>query len=249
MVQYDSDAVNILEDLYEQSGNTIALQYGGSQMVHTLESYRSDSWTNRWKDSMQTMSRFYSNTFSDFDKQAAINLFLGIYEPPRTLSSDSDHAVATATLDLWELPSDFYLHHPSTRCRAQLVSDRLPDPAENDDFQRLSIGDASRDRLPTVLENEYSCASDSDSSTSDVLKLGAESSEDPACRGWLDERVALSLPDAYETFELGNGVDRENPLRSPISSSCFSDYYKPWEFTPLKNHFIFQVTHSARVYG
>lgn len=37
---YDSDAVNLLTEMYHDHGDTIALQYGGSHLVNTLESYR-----------------------------------------------------------------------------------------------------------------------------------------------------------------------------------------------------------------
>lgn len=33
----------------------------------------------RSRDVIQTLSRYYSNTFGDYDKQNAINLFLGVY--------------------------------------------------------------------------------------------------------------------------------------------------------------------------
>lgn len=36
-------------------------------------------WTSQGNDIMQTLSRYYSNTFSDQEKQHTINLFLGKY--------------------------------------------------------------------------------------------------------------------------------------------------------------------------
>ncbi|KAK8406390.1 hypothetical protein O3P69_007227 [Scylla paramamosain] len=52
---------------------------------------------------MQTLSRYYSNTFSDTEKQNAINLFLGVYVP------------RNITTPIWELSSDYILHHSLTR--------------------------------------------------------------------------------------------------------------------------------------
>ena len=40
---------------------------------------------------------------SDNDKQQAINLFLGVFVPKE------------GTLNLWDLPTDYYLHHCDTR--------------------------------------------------------------------------------------------------------------------------------------
>lgn len=48
---------------------------------------------------MQTISRYYSNAFSDNDKQQAINVFLGLYKPE------------TGKPNVWELGTDFYLHN------------------------------------------------------------------------------------------------------------------------------------------
>ena len=55
----------MLEDLYEDHGDTLALQYGGSQLVHRIKSYRKVApWTSSSRDIMNTLSRYYSNAFS-----------------------------------------------------------------------------------------------------------------------------------------------------------------------------------------
>ncbi|XP_005914601.1 polyphosphoinositide phosphatase isoform X1 [Haplochromis burtoni] len=102
-LQFDTDCVRLFEELYEDHGDTLSLQYGGSQLVHRVKTYRKIApWTQHSKDIMQTLSRYYSNAFSDADRQDAINLFLQVYQP----SEFKPH--------LWELPTDFYLHHTST---------------------------------------------------------------------------------------------------------------------------------------
>ncbi|CAH1788511.1 unnamed protein product [Owenia fusiformis] len=102
-LEFDTDCVRMLEELYEDQGDTLALQYGGSQLVHRIQTYRKTSpWTSNSRDIMQTLSRYYSNAFSDSDKQHAINLFLGVFEPSETGPN------------IWELPTDFYLHNKST---------------------------------------------------------------------------------------------------------------------------------------
>lgn len=54
-----------MEDLYEDQGDTLALQYGGSQLVHRIKGYRKVApWTSSSRDIMQTLSRYYSNAFS-----------------------------------------------------------------------------------------------------------------------------------------------------------------------------------------
>ncbi|XP_069866968.1 polyphosphoinositide phosphatase isoform X2 [Dipodomys merriami] len=102
-LQFDTDAVRLFEELYEDHGDTLSLQYGGSQLVHRVKTYRKIApWTQHSKDIMQTLSRYYSNAFSDADRQDSINLFLGVFHP----TEGKPH--------LWELPTDFYLHHKNT---------------------------------------------------------------------------------------------------------------------------------------
>lgn len=39
-LEFDSDCVRMLEEIYEDHGDTLALQYGGSQLVHRIKTYR-----------------------------------------------------------------------------------------------------------------------------------------------------------------------------------------------------------------
>ena len=48
---------------------------------------------------MTSIRRFYSNTYTDADKQDAINLFLGNFVP------------CPGRPELWELETDAYLHY------------------------------------------------------------------------------------------------------------------------------------------
>lgn len=76
---FDSAAVDMLTEMYHDLGDTIALQYGGSHLVNTMETYRKvNQWTSHSRDMLEGLKRYYSNSFVDADKQAAINLFLGI---------------------------------------------------------------------------------------------------------------------------------------------------------------------------
>ena len=55
----------MLEEMYEDQGDTLALQYGGSNLVHRIKGYRKIApWTSSSRDIMQTLSRYYSNAFS-----------------------------------------------------------------------------------------------------------------------------------------------------------------------------------------
>lgn len=101
-IEYDTDAVRLLEQLYEDHGDTIALQYGGSQLVHRVKTYRKVApITSHSSEIMQTLSRYYSNTFSDAEKQSVINLFLGV----RRAVNDNVQAI------LSDVSTDYYLHN------------------------------------------------------------------------------------------------------------------------------------------
>uniref|UniRef100_A0A1B0DB87 Uncharacterized protein n=1 Tax=Phlebotomus papatasi TaxID=29031 RepID=A0A1B0DB87_PHLPP len=119
-LEFDSDCVTMLETLYEDHGDTLALQYGGSQLVHRIKTYRKTAaWTSQGNDIMQTLSRYYSNTFSDTEKQHSINLFLGYYVPHE---NDSKQSSA-----IWELPTDYYMHNLQRReMRCHSVRDGAP---------------------------------------------------------------------------------------------------------------------------
>lgn len=99
-LEYDSDIVNILTELFHDHGDTIALQYGGSHLVNTMETYRKiNQWSSHSRDMVESIKRFYSNSFVDAQRQEAINLFLGHY----IWSKDQPM--------LWDMSTDFYLHN------------------------------------------------------------------------------------------------------------------------------------------
>lgn len=76
---FDSDAVNMLTEMYHDHGDTIALQYTGSALVNRVETYRRmPHWNSHSRDIIENIRRFYTNAVLDADKQAAINLFLGV---------------------------------------------------------------------------------------------------------------------------------------------------------------------------
>ncbi|KAL5009502.1 hypothetical protein ScPMuIL_011807 [Solemya velum] len=103
---FDTDCLRMLEELYEDQGDTLALQYGGSQLVHRIKGYRKISpLAAHSRDIMQTLSRYYSNTFSDLEKQQAINVFLGVFKPKE------------GKPNIWELPTDYYLHNKEVPVR------------------------------------------------------------------------------------------------------------------------------------
>lgn len=103
-VDYDTDAVNLFTHMWHDHGDTIAVQYGGSQLVNTMETYRKiNQWTSHSRDMIESFKRYYNNSFLDSQRQEAYNLFLGNY------------IFARGQPMLWDLTTDYYLHHADPR--------------------------------------------------------------------------------------------------------------------------------------
>ncbi|CAM1511088.1 Fc.00g086010.m01.CDS01 [Cosmosporella sp. VM-42] len=103
-VEYDTDAVNLFTHMWHDHGDTIAVQYGGSQLVNTMETYRKiNQWTSHSRDMIESFKRYYNNSFLDSQRQEAYNLFLGNY------------IFAQGQPMLWDLATDYYLHHADPR--------------------------------------------------------------------------------------------------------------------------------------
>ncbi|XXG95051.1 hypothetical protein Hte_001311 [Hypoxylon texense] len=107
-IDYDTDAVNLFTHMYHDHGDTIAVQYGGSQLVNTMETYRKiNQWTSHSRDMIESFKRYYNNSFLDSQRQEAYNLFLGNY------------IFAQGQPMLWDLSTDYYLHHADPRTWSQ----------------------------------------------------------------------------------------------------------------------------------
>lgn len=100
MLDAESDVSFALMKMYETMGDTLAIQYGGSEAHRAFFKNQRGHWSAATKSAemLTSLRRFYNNTYTDADKQDAINLFLGYYTP------DIDKQ------PLWELESDYYLH-------------------------------------------------------------------------------------------------------------------------------------------
>ncbi|KAF8246186.1 hypothetical protein K440DRAFT_586159 [Wilcoxina mikolae CBS 423.85] len=103
-IDYDTDAVDLFTHMYHDHGDTIAVQYAGSHLVNTMETYRKiNQWTSHSRDMLESFKRYYNNQFLDGQRQEAYNLFLGNY------------IFAQGQPMLWDLSTDYYLHHADPR--------------------------------------------------------------------------------------------------------------------------------------
>ena len=103
-IEYDTDAVNLFTHMFHDHGDTMAIQYGGSHLVNTMETYRKiNQWTSHSRDMVESFKRYYNNSFLDKQRQEAYNLFLGNY------------TYIQGQPMLWDLSTDYYLHHAHPR--------------------------------------------------------------------------------------------------------------------------------------
>lgn len=80
-LSFDSDAIDMLIELWSDHGDTIAFQYTGSALVNRVETYRrtkTRQWSSHSRDLLENVKRYYNNSLLDADKQAAMDLFLGV---------------------------------------------------------------------------------------------------------------------------------------------------------------------------
>ncbi|KAK6729147.1 hypothetical protein RB195_006284 [Necator americanus] len=169
-----SDLSRAFEDIFDDHGDTLAWQYAGSQLVHSIKTYKKMSaLQERSRDVIQTLSRYYSNTFGDYDKQAAINLFLGVFRPQITNS-----------VPLWDLATDYYLHFPTY---SKVGTDYCAWMYDEDDLDRIVTLAIEATEDYTLEENE-----DETKTRCDTL----------ATRMSLKLSSADDFRDFYRTFEM-----------------------------------------------
>ncbi|BEI98809.1 hypothetical protein CcaverHIS631_0311080 [Cutaneotrichosporon cavernicola] len=74
------DAVEVLTEMYHDHGDFLAYQYTGSAVVNrdTYRPTKTTQWTSHSRDLAQNIKRYFNNSILDADKQAAMNLFLGV---------------------------------------------------------------------------------------------------------------------------------------------------------------------------
>ncbi|XP_020227159.1 phosphoinositide phosphatase SAC2 isoform X1 [Cajanus cajan] len=95
-IDLDNPLAKELMQVYESMGDTLAFQYGGSAAHNKIFSEKRGQWkaATQSQEFIRTLQRYYNNTYLDVDKQKAINLFLGHFQPQQGKPA------------LWELDSD-----------------------------------------------------------------------------------------------------------------------------------------------
>ncbi|XP_057428717.1 phosphoinositide phosphatase SAC3-like isoform X2 [Lotus japonicus] len=100
-IDLDDPLGDDLMRFYEQMGDILAHQYGGSAAHNKIFSERRGQWraATQSQEFFRTLRRYYSNAYMDAEKQNAINVFLGHFQPqqgkpaPWELGSDQHYDV------------------------------------------------------------------------------------------------------------------------------------------------------------
>ncbi|KAH9758059.1 phosphatidylinositol-3-phosphatase SAC1 [Citrus sinensis] len=171
-VNPNSSIAAALMDMYQSMGDALAQQYGGSAAHNTLRrvSYecqvfpeRQGKWkaTTQSREFLKSIKRYYSNAYTDGEKQDAINLFLGYFQPQEGKPA------------LWELDSDYYLHVSGIgddlfpeKClegsaKAVGIGRKLaPIPACREDFSRMKLTSFDKliERTCSSIKNVRLCS-------------------------------------------------------------------------------------------
>lgn len=236
--QDDRLAVDLM-DLYEMMGDILSLQYGGSL------SHCKIFWLKRghWKpavnasDMIRSVRRYGSNTFTDGEKQDAINIFLGHFQPQQGKPA------------IWELNSDqnvnvgrdenamyvYYFHIYRLSLKRSASDGNLPSVSEQES-SRL-VDDSTPEIIPATDSVFYcmpKCSLLRDDSTPEIStsRLGPQSTEQLFCdmqstnysnncfvsgnAGWRSDDNFCENQDSDSCSDLG-GSDYENQ----DSHNCF----------------------------
>ncbi|PON62552.1 Phosphoinositide phosphatase SACs [Trema orientale] len=96
IINLDEPLADELMSIYETMGDTLAFQYGGSAAHNKIFSERRGQWkpATQSQELIRTLQRYCNNAYWDRDKQDAINVFLGHFQPQPGKPA------------LWELGSD-----------------------------------------------------------------------------------------------------------------------------------------------
>ncbi|KAJ2050767.1 phosphatidylinositol-3,5-bisphosphate 5-phosphatase [Coemansia sp. S16] len=97
LLSFNTDAAMIIEEMYHDLGNTIALQYGGSHLVNTVQTYRRNTnWRSHSRDIVESLRRYYSNSLLDMERQEAITYFVekSIFPPAKVSDAASPFSLS-----------------------------------------------------------------------------------------------------------------------------------------------------------
>ncbi|CEM34996.1 unnamed protein product [Vitrella brassicaformis CCMP3155] len=235
-LDFDSQVVSVLSELYDLMGDHLSLQYGGS-IAHKKYTRERPRMMKQSKELLTSLKRHYTNSFADSEKQQAMNVFLGVLDPrrdPRPWMVDTDAWLHHDSLDdeyspgyWWMGPLAFYVD--------QLLILKLLDPPRKVVYQLTSSIPADnppvvklvRPEIADVVWNDESDQGDDESEGEDAESEGEEEQRSQEGEGE-DAPVAESKEGEGEGAAEGSPPPQE-PQEPPCS--LFDSYYKPHKLT------------------
>ncbi|KAH7315454.1 hypothetical protein KP509_21G050400 [Ceratopteris richardii] len=193
-----------LMEMYENMGDALAIQYGGSTAHNKVFSQMQ----GRWKATIQSLEffrsiwRHYNNAYLDGEKQNAINIFLGHFRPE------------VGKLELWQLESDG--HSSATQVGDEFLDDLMTTK------RSLSAGNMIEPNDSSILEDALSMKSSFMSKRTPLLvalgKRGVTLSEVEMRKGLkeVDETACESRQVEFSTTT-ANGDVAQGKLLDPSS--------------------------------
>lgn len=212
-IDYDTDAVNLFTHMYHDHGDTIAVQYGGSQLVNTMETYRKiNQWTSHSRDMVESFKRYYNNSFLDGQRQEAYNLFLGNY------------VFVQGQPMLWDLATDYYLHHANPRAwsaknRRNYIKWFTPSFLETRSLPPYSEGTSLIGRKPLDYYDEYWLEYYKPLSVSSLLKVFSYMGKLNSTIRYIPFRSTQEGRYDLSPFKVRTELDQDVPDRKKLNKS------------------------------
>ncbi|KAB1218309.1 Phosphoinositide phosphatase SAC2 [Morella rubra] len=207
-IDFENPLAENLMRVYEAMGDTLALQYGGSPAHNKIFAEMRGEWkpATDYQDLITTVTRFYSNAFMDFEKQDAINVFLGYFHPQQgkpvlwELDSDQRYDVGRSSFKRSLSESDILATNDSTLVSTDVMH-HLPLSQE---VQRssMSLLEFMPDIQTQPLQDQEQGVSRS------VSKVTPETSSNRMVPGFVEENKSLNSDEIYNT----ENIDRSYRL-------------------------------------
>ncbi|KAI3985249.1 hypothetical protein MKX01_039494 [Papaver californicum] len=216
-IDLDSRLADNVMRFYETMGDTLAHQYGGSAAHNKIFSERRGQWraATQSQEFFRTLQRYYSNAYMDAEKQAAINVFLGNFQPQQGRPA------------LWELDSDQHYNADSMSTyfkrsfSENLLSENIPHSPNT------TVGEKKLPGSPLLERTQGSNKRFSDS-TPEISTCESGASYNRHTPSMADRRLFADMRSNQilddDSFSCSNFVDLE--LISSSGTSCEEESYE-----------------------
>ncbi|XP_062154905.1 phosphoinositide phosphatase SAC2-like isoform X5 [Alnus glutinosa] len=176
IIDFEDPLAENLMRVYEAMGDTLALQYGGSPAHNKIFANIRGQWRPAidCQDLITTVQRYYSNAFSDFERQDAINVFLGYFRPqqgkpvPWALDLDQCYTFKRSSFKRSQSDSDILSRSNSTMASTDVVHNQ---PLSEQVKRSISVLDFMPE-IPTQPLSEAQRESTSISEISTPIRSG-----------------------------------------------------------------------------